>query len=168
MFRIADQAAISRTRTPGSVRASGSTGSCGSNRDRDKNLQFSFVATSTPLSDCLNTVGGKSKFLFFVVMLDVPSLDIRITSHASSTRSSSKRFAEIFTGGAAEPSPITCEEILTTPDILGIKKNGKVDWKRQRFLHCLSLGATIKVRFLWNTDLEFDFLKQGSIEEATH
>lgn len=56
------------------------TGSCGSNRDRDKNLQFSFVATSTPLSDCLNTVGGKSKFLFFVVMLDVPSLDIRITS----------------------------------------------------------------------------------------
>uniref|UniRef100_A0A0N5AJY4 RING-type domain-containing protein n=1 Tax=Syphacia muris TaxID=451379 RepID=A0A0N5AJY4_9BILA len=43
----------------------------------------------------------------------------------SSTRSSSssKRFSEVFTGGEAEPSPIVCEAMLTTPDMLGLKKN---------------------------------------------
>ncbi|VDM50608.1 unnamed protein product [Toxocara canis] len=84
----------SRT-TPSSARRNG----CGERGLRTP-LEFSFIATSTPNSDCQ-----------------------KMHPNSAGRGTSLKHVAAVFAGGGNEPSPVVAGDLLTTPDILGVKKS---------------------------------------------
>uniref|UniRef100_A0A915BUX3 RING-type domain-containing protein n=1 Tax=Parascaris univalens TaxID=6257 RepID=A0A915BUX3_PARUN len=75
-------------------------------------LDSSFIATSTPNSDCQ-----------------------KLHPNSAFRSTSLKHVAAVFTGGGAEPSPVIADHLLTTPDILGVRKSAPPGRLHSHFDH---------------------------------
>uniref|UniRef100_A0A9J2PFS5 RING-type domain-containing protein n=2 Tax=Ascaris TaxID=6251 RepID=A0A9J2PFS5_ASCLU len=72
-------------------------------------LESSFIATSTPNSDCQ-----------------------KLHPNSAGRSTSLKHVAAVFAGGGIEPSPVIADHLLTTPDILGVKKSAPPERRHRR------------------------------------